>query len=126
MMQQVGCAIPVMLALVLTSCAGAGSLAQAERRYSCVPTGATLTTQATPAWRWDVSLSTSRSGDVVSLQLGKAQREVLQRVGSAPSQVYSNDRFAWRVATPVSRLTDIEAVNTFDCRPVGIAPQAGL
>jgi hypothetical protein len=101
-----------LLASLVLALGGCGALAQrvAEARYECHspdrPNGEIR----------HASIRRAADGRSLLLSVDRQPSDVLQPLGQNRDDVYAGSAYAWRQHDRVGTLTDIAAVETFDCR----------
>lgn len=120
------CRLPILLlAVALDGCAGVAHFAMPPRSvqagsYDCAPADQSSTRHLT------VGVVPDRNGKDLDLEVGSRQELVLSPLAHASHQLYSSPSYAWRVGSDVSKLTDIENIQTYDCRQVSGGQAAAL
>lgn len=73
-----------------------------------------------------VAVAHDRNGRDVNLRLESGQQFALSPVAGASHRLYSGPLYAWRASSGRSVLTDVETVQTYDCRRIGSVQAATL
>lgn len=114
--------IPVV---ALTGCASLANLDVLPKSvqagsYDCVPADNSGTRHRI------VAVTHDRNRQDLDLRLESGQQLALSPLGSAWRRIYSGPLYAWRTAGDISVLTDVENIQTFNCRYVGSGQAAAL
>ncbi len=73
-----------------------------------------------------VAVTHDRNRHDLDLRHESGQQLALSPVGSAWHRIYSGPLYAWRTASDMSVLTDVENIQTYNCRYVGGGQAAAL
>ncbi len=106
-----------VLLVALDGCAGLAKLTARPKgvqtgSYDCTPADGSGTRHLT------IAVAPDRNGTDLDLNFDARRRFVLSPLAGASSQLYSGPQYAWRVGADMSVLTDVENIQTYNCRPL--------
>ena len=107
-----------ILLVTLGGCAGLTKLTASPKgvqtgSYDCAPAGRPGMRHLTAA------VAPDRNGRDLDLTLEPRRQLILSPLGGASGQLYSSPLYAWRAGSDMSVLTDVENIQTYDCRQLG-------
>lgn len=123
-----------VLLVALDGCAGLTKLTARPKgvqagSYDCMPADGSGTRHLTTA------IAPDRNGRDLDLNFDARRQFVLSPLAGASGQlysgpqIYSGPQYAWRVGADMGVLTDVENIQTFNCRPLddgkAVAPPGG-
>ena len=105
------------LLVVLDGCAGLAKLTDRPKgvqagSYDCAPADRSGTRHLT------IAVAPDRNGKDLDLRFDARRQFVLSPLAGAPGQLYSGPQYAWRAGADMGVLTDVENIQTFNCRPL--------
>ena len=112
-----------VLLVALDGCAGLAKLTARSKgvqtgSYDCAPADGSGTRRLT------IAIAPDRNGTDLDLRFDARRQFVLSPLAGASGQLhsgpqlYSGPQYAWRVGADTSVLTDVENIQTFNCRPL--------
>ena len=104
-----------VLLVALDGCAGLTKLTARPKgvqtgSYDCMPADGSGTRHLA------VAIAPGRNGRDLDLDFDARRQFVLSPLAGASGQLYSGPQYAWRVGADMSVLTDVENIQTFNCR----------
>lgn len=111
----------LVLAILLVALDGCAGLAKPTPVPRSVQTGSY---DCTPADRSGVrhltiAVASDLNGRDLDLKLEPRRQFILSPLGGASGRLYSSPLYAWRAGSDMSVLTDVENIQTYNCRPLG-------
>lgn len=107
-----------ILLVTLDGCTGLAKLTMSPRStqaisYDCTPADNAGVRHLT------VAVAPDRNGRELDLKLDAGQPFVLSPLAGATARLYTSPLYAWRAGSNVSVLTDVENIQTYNCRQIG-------
>ncbi len=106
-----------VLLVALDGCAGFAKLTAQPKgvqagSYDCTPADRAGTRHLT------IAVAPDRNGRDLDLNFDARRQFVLSPLPAVSGPLYSGPQYAWRVGADTSVLTDVENIQTFNCRPL--------
>jgi uncharacterized protein YceK len=106
-----------VLLVSLDGCAGLAKLTAQPKglqagSYDCTPADRSGTRRLT------IAVAPDRNGRDLDLNFDARRQFILSPLAGAFGQLYSGPQYAWRTGSDMSVLTDVENIQTYNCRPL--------